>query len=94
MLVSLDDLRRFAVANILFPPTTWKRALQKPGFVQADPIRPGARSGSDAASSRQGLVLVKPHSTAMPSVILKTRPAQRSTCYAKLRSAAELSLGV
>jgi uncharacterized protein len=43
-LISLDDLRRFAVANSLFPPTTWKRALQKPGFVQADPIRAPARS--------------------------------------------------
>jgi hypothetical protein len=40
MLISLDDLRRFAVANSLFPPTTLKRALRRLGFVQADPIRP------------------------------------------------------
>ncbi len=39
MLISLDDLRRFAVANSLFPPATLKRALRKLGFVEADPIR-------------------------------------------------------
>jgi uncharacterized protein len=39
MLISLDDLRRFAVAYSLFPPTTLKRALHKLGFLQADPIR-------------------------------------------------------
>jgi uncharacterized protein YcaQ len=44
MLNSLDDLRRFAVANSLFPPTTLKRALHKLGFVQADPIRAPARA--------------------------------------------------
>jgi uncharacterized protein len=38
MLISLDDLRRFA-ANSLFPPTTLKHALHKLGFLQADPIR-------------------------------------------------------
>jgi uncharacterized protein YcaQ len=43
MLISLDDLRRLAVANSLFPPTTLKRALHKLGFVQADPIRLSAR---------------------------------------------------
>src|SRR5580658_1990101 len=44
MLISLDDLRRFAVANHLFPPTTPKPALHKLGFVQADPIRAPARA--------------------------------------------------
>ena len=42
--VSLDDLRRFAVARSLFTPTTLKRALHTLGFVQADPIRAPARA--------------------------------------------------
>lgn len=41
---TLDDLRRLAVTRSLFPPTTLKRALQKFGFVQADPIRAPARA--------------------------------------------------
>src|SRR5579859_3525258 len=41
---TLGDLRRFAVTNSLFPPTTLKRALNKLGFVQADPIRAPARA--------------------------------------------------
>lgn len=44
MPITLDDLRRFAVARSLFPPTTLKRALHKFGFVQADPIRAPARA--------------------------------------------------
>ena len=44
MLITLDGLRRFAVARSLFPPTTLKRTLQKLGFVQADPIRAPARA--------------------------------------------------
>src|SRR5258705_6997545 len=44
MLITLDDLRRFAVARSLFPPTTLKRALDRMGFVQADPIRAPARA--------------------------------------------------
>lgn len=43
-MVTLDDLRRFAVARSLFAPTTLKRALHKLGFVQADPIRAPARA--------------------------------------------------
>jgi len=43
-LITLDDLRRFAVARSLFTPTTLKRALHKLGFVQADPIRAPARA--------------------------------------------------
>src|SRR5881227_1458598 len=44
MLITLDDLRRFAVARSLFKPTTLKRALDRFGFVQADPIRAPARA--------------------------------------------------
>jgi uncharacterized protein YcaQ len=42
--ITLDELRRFAVARSLFPPTTLKRALHRFGFVQADPIRAPARA--------------------------------------------------
>jgi uncharacterized protein len=42
--MTLDALRRYAVAHSLFPPTTLKRALHKLGFVQADPIRAPARA--------------------------------------------------
>jgi hypothetical protein len=42
--MTLDDVRCFAVARTLFRPTTLKRALQKMGFVQADPIRAPARA--------------------------------------------------
>lgn len=44
MLVTLDTLRRLAVAQSLFPPTSLKRALQRMQFVQADPIRAPARA--------------------------------------------------
>src|SRR5678815_514532 len=44
MLITLDDLRRFAVARSLFAPTTLQRALDRLGFVQADPIRSPARA--------------------------------------------------
>ena len=42
--ITLDDLRRFAVVRSLFPATTLKRALDRLGFVQADPIRAPARA--------------------------------------------------
>ena len=42
--MSLDDLRRFAIARSLFPPTTLTRAVNRLGFVQADPIRAPARA--------------------------------------------------
>jgi uncharacterized protein YcaQ len=42
--VTLDDLRRAAVARSLFLPTTLQRALDTLGFVQADPIRAPARA--------------------------------------------------
>jgi uncharacterized protein YcaQ len=44
MRTTLDDLRRFAVGQSLFPPTSLKRALHNFGFVQADPIRAPARA--------------------------------------------------
>src|SRR6476620_4739179 len=44
MLITLDDLRRFAVVRSFFKPTTLKRALDRLGFVQADPIRAPARA--------------------------------------------------
>lgn len=40
----VDALRRFAVARSLFAPTTLANALDKFGFVQADPIRAPARA--------------------------------------------------
>ena len=42
--MTLDDLRRFAVTQSLFPPTTLRRAVERLGFVQADPIRAPARA--------------------------------------------------
>ncbi len=44
MPVTLDDIRRFAVARSLASPTSLKRALHGLGFVQADPIRAPARA--------------------------------------------------
>ncbi len=43
-LVTLDALRRFALARSLFGPTTLQRAIARLGFVQADPIRAPARA--------------------------------------------------
>ena len=42
--VNLDQLRRHAVARSLFTPTTLPMALQRLGFVQADPLRAPARA--------------------------------------------------
>ena len=44
MAITLDDLRRLAVVQTLFPPGSLRRALQAFGFVQADPIRAPARA--------------------------------------------------
>jgi uncharacterized protein YcaQ len=44
MAIALEHLRRYAIARSLFKPTTLKRALEKLGFVQADPIRAPARA--------------------------------------------------
>jgi uncharacterized protein YcaQ len=42
--ITLDDLRRYAVARTLFAPTALGRAIERLGFVQADPIRAPARA--------------------------------------------------
>ena len=42
--LTLDDLRRYAVARTLFKLTTLARAIDRLGFVQADPIRAPARA--------------------------------------------------
>ena len=42
--MTLDNLRRYAVARTLFTPTTLLKAIAKLGFVQADPIRAPARA--------------------------------------------------
>jgi len=42
--MTLADLRAFAIARSLFPPTTLPLALERLGFVQADPIRAPARA--------------------------------------------------
>lgn len=44
MPLTLDQLRRYAIARSLFKPTTLMRAIGKLGFVQADPIRAPARA--------------------------------------------------
>jgi len=42
--LTLDDLRRDAATRSMFAPTTLQRALDRFGFVQADPIRAPARA--------------------------------------------------
>jgi uncharacterized protein YcaQ len=42
--ITLDALRRYAVARTLFTPTTLQKAIERLGFVQADPIRAPARA--------------------------------------------------
>ncbi len=42
--ITLDNLRRYAVARTLFAPTTLQKAIERLGFVQADPIRAPARA--------------------------------------------------
>jgi hypothetical protein len=44
MPITLSHLRRHAIARSLFKPTTLERAIEKLGFVQADPIRAPARA--------------------------------------------------
>ena len=43
-MITLDQLRRHAVARTFFTPTTLQRAIERCGFVQADPIRAPARA--------------------------------------------------
>ena len=42
--ITLDHLRRYAVARSMFAPTTLQKAIDRLGFVQADPIRAPARA--------------------------------------------------
>jgi uncharacterized protein len=42
--MTLEDLRRHAIARSLFRPTTLARAIERLAFVQADPIRAPARA--------------------------------------------------
>jgi uncharacterized protein YcaQ len=42
--IAIDDLRRFAVVRSLFPPTSLPQAVERLGFIQADPIRAPARA--------------------------------------------------
>lgn len=42
--LSLDDLRRYAVARSFRTPTTLPKAIARLGFIQADPIRAPARA--------------------------------------------------
>lgn len=42
--LTLDHLRRFAVARSLFAPSSLPKALARLGFVQADPLRAPARA--------------------------------------------------
>lgn len=42
--LKLADLRQYAMARSLFAPTTLARAIDRLGFVQADPIRAPARA--------------------------------------------------
>lgn len=43
-MLNLDQLRRYAVARSLFSPMTLPKALERLGFVQADPLRAPARA--------------------------------------------------
>jgi uncharacterized protein len=42
--VTIESLRRYAIARTLFTPTTLPTAIKRLGFVQADPIRAPARA--------------------------------------------------
>src|SRR5690606_30877669 len=42
--LTLDALRRYAIARSLLKPTTLMRALSRLGFVQMDPLRAPARA--------------------------------------------------
>src|SRR5258706_2628228 len=42
--ITLDDLRSYAVLRSLFEPTSLARGIAKLGFLQADPIRAPARA--------------------------------------------------
>jgi uncharacterized protein YcaQ len=42
--LSLQNLRAFAIAHSMFQPTSLQAAIDRMGFVQADPIRSPARA--------------------------------------------------
>jgi uncharacterized protein YcaQ len=42
--IDLDGLRRMAATRSLFPPTSLEQAVERLGFIQADPIRAPARA--------------------------------------------------
>ena len=42
--ITIDQLRSYAIARSLFNPTTLPKAIERLGFVQADPIRAPARA--------------------------------------------------
>ena len=42
--LTLEHLRRYAIARTLFKPTTLPKAIARLGFIQADPIRAPARA--------------------------------------------------
>ncbi|MFN0303745.1 MAG: DNA glycosylase AlkZ-like family protein, partial [Burkholderiales bacterium] len=44
MPLTVDQLRRYALARSLFKPTSLGRAIARLGFVQADPLRAPARA--------------------------------------------------
>lgn len=44
MKVTLEHLKQHAIAASLFPATTLRRAIERIGFIQADPIRSPARA--------------------------------------------------
>jgi len=44
MKITLKHLKRHAIASSLFPLTTLRRAVERLGFIQADPIRSPARA--------------------------------------------------
>jgi hypothetical protein len=52
--VTLDALRTFAVSRSLFDPLPLGRAIEKLGFVQADPIRHDSFRGGDHAGGDGG----------------------------------------
>jgi len=52
--ITLADLRRYAIARSLFAPSGLQRAIERLGFVQADPIRAPARAQDLALRHRVG----------------------------------------
>jgi uncharacterized protein len=55
--ITLDTLRRYAISRSLFAPTTLRKAIEKLGFVQADPIRAPAASREELLRGGFGAAL-------------------------------------